>query len=81
MYEVHLNSHRRALKEAPWPQLLALLGKGGEKVMIDLLLDCSIFTSVDAGRGNYHQLSGKSTTRDGALHVSLTDYGDRSTNV
>ena len=26
--------------------------------MIDLLLDCSIFSKVAAGRGNYQQLSG-----------------------
>lgn len=48
------------MKQAPWPQLLQLLGKSGEFMMINLLLDCSIFLNVEAGHGNYYQLSGKS---------------------
>lgn len=48
------------MKQAPWPQLLRLLGKSGELMMINLLLDCSLFLHVDAGHGNYYQLSGKS---------------------
>lgn len=28
-------------------------------MMIDMLLDCSIFVAVDAGLGNYIQLSGE----------------------
>lgn len=47
------------MKRAPWPQLLQLLGKSGESVMINLLLDCSIFLPVESGQGNYYQLSGK----------------------
>ncbi|CAH0028696.1 unnamed protein product, partial [Clonostachys rhizophaga] len=46
-----------ALKEAPWPQVLALLGQSGERLMIDLLLDYSLFVAVDAGHGNFYQLS------------------------
>lgn len=48
------------LRVTPWPQILALLGQSGEKAMLDLLLDCSIFVAVEAGYGNYYQLSGKS---------------------
>ena len=55
------NSHVTAIKASPWPEILALIGKEGEKVMIDLVLDCGIFVSVVSGRGSYHQLSGKSS--------------------
>lgn len=57
------NSHAKTLREAPWPQLLALLGQSGERVMIDLLLDCSVFVAVEAGFQNYYQLSGMSVIR------------------
>jgi hypothetical protein len=53
------NDSVSALRATPWPQILALLGQSGEKAMLDLLLDCSIFVAVDAGFGNYYQLSGK----------------------
>jgi telomerase reverse transcriptase len=53
------NSHVTSIKAAPWPQVLALMGKEGERVMIDLILDCGIFLPVKNGRGNYHQLSGR----------------------
>lgn len=62
-HAVHPNSHVAAMKDAPWPQVLALLGKEGERVMIDLILDCGIFLPVKTGRGNYHQLSGSSCVK------------------
>jgi telomerase reverse transcriptase len=46
------------MKDAPWPQVLALMGKDGERTMIDLLLGCGVFLPVGNSRGNYHQLSG-----------------------
>ena len=55
LYTVYINHHVRALKQDPWPQLLLLLGQAGERMMIDLLLDCSIFGHVAAGRDNYQQ--------------------------
>lgn len=48
------------MKAEPWPQVLGLMGKEGERAMIDLLLDCGIFLVVGSGRGTYHQMSGKS---------------------
>jgi telomerase reverse transcriptase len=56
------NSHVTSLKAWPWPEILALLGKEGERVMIDLILDCGIFLRLGSGHGNYHQLSGQPTT-------------------
>ncbi|RGP76336.1 telomerase reverse transcriptase [Fusarium sporotrichioides] len=52
------NSHVKILRESPWPQLLALLGKAGEEIMIKLLVDASIYVAVEAGFNNYYQLSG-----------------------
>ncbi|KAL7925046.1 hypothetical protein ACQKWADRAFT_240839 [Trichoderma austrokoningii] len=52
------NSHVKALREAPWPHLLALLGQAGERVMINLLSECSVFLKVEAGLDNYLQLTG-----------------------
>ncbi|KAL2212499.1 hypothetical protein CC79DRAFT_421481 [Sarocladium strictum] len=57
-YSLYPNAHVAMLKETPWPQLLKLLGQSGEKIMINLLLDCSIFVRVQAGHQNYYQLSG-----------------------
>ncbi|KAL1879940.1 hypothetical protein VTK73DRAFT_6636 [Phialemonium thermophilum] len=58
LFALHKNCQVQELKQSPWPQLLMLLGKAGERVMIDLLLDCAVFTEVASGRGNYCQLSG-----------------------
>lgn len=58
LYSLYFNERVANIKQAPWPQLLHLLGKSGEGMMINLLLDCSIFLPVEAGQGNYYQLSG-----------------------
>ena len=59
LFSLFPNHHAETLKKTPWPELLVLLGKAGEQIMIDLLLDCGIFTSVSAGTGNMWQLSGR----------------------
>lgn len=56
---VRANPYVESLQQSPWPQLLALLGESGERIMIDLLLDCAIFVSVDAGASNVCQISGR----------------------
>ena len=58
VYAVHTNNCVRALKETPWPQFLLLLGKEGERIMLDLLLDCAVFVAVKEGKGNLVQVSG-----------------------
>lgn len=55
----HPNPHVETLKSAPWPQLLLLLGQSGERIMMDLLLDCAIFVPINAGVKNYIQISGE----------------------
>ncbi|KAK9770635.1 putative Telomerase reverse transcriptase [Seiridium cardinale] len=58
IFSAHPNPQVEALRQAPWPQLLKLLGKCGDRIMIDLLLDCAVFASLQGGQGNYRQLSG-----------------------
>lgn len=59
LYTLYFNERVANIKTTPWPQLLHLLGKSGVSMMINLLLDCSIFLPVAAGQQNYYQLSGK----------------------
>ena len=54
------NSYVNTMKGSLWSDLLHLLGKSGERIMLDLVLSCSIFVTVAHGTGNYLQLSGKS---------------------
>ncbi|PHH87077.1 hypothetical protein CDD83_9338 [Cordyceps sp. RAO-2017] len=56
---LHPNSHAAALKRAPWPHLLALLGQSGQRLMVDLLVYSSVFVALEAGLGNYYQLTGR----------------------
>jgi telomerase reverse transcriptase len=53
------NNHVSSIKSDPWPQVLLLMGNAGEKMMVDLLLDCGLFVEVASGCETYHQLSGK----------------------
>lgn len=46
------------MKALPWPKILALLGKEGERAMVDLILDCGIFLAIEGCHGVYSQLSG-----------------------
>ncbi|CAD6447834.1 90dde13d-292a-4651-93b4-1c553ad6b48e [Sclerotinia trifoliorum] len=56
---VYPNSHVTAMKAWPWPHVLSLLGKAGERVMSDLILDCGVFLQVKNTHGSYYQLSGQ----------------------
>ncbi|KAL8811751.1 MAG: hypothetical protein Q9223_002113 [Gallowayella weberi] len=53
------NSHVATLKSRSWSVLLNLLGKDGEQIMLDLLLECAIYAGVENGKGNFYQLSGR----------------------
>ncbi|PBP24578.1 Telomerase reverse transcriptase [Diplocarpon rosae] len=52
------NSHVTSMKAHPWTQVLILMGREGERAMIDLILDCGVFLAVESGQGTFHQLSG-----------------------
>lgn len=53
------NANVNALKASSWMEILCLLGKEGDSIMLDLFLDCGIFVAGDEGLGNYYQLSGR----------------------
>lgn len=59
LYSVFPNERVAVLKQTPWPQLLSLLGRAGEGMMINMLLDCAIFIPIEVGQSNYYQLSGQ----------------------
>ncbi|KAI9759142.1 MAG: hypothetical protein M1835_000450 [Candelina submexicana] len=52
------NTYVNSLKSPLWDIILSLLGKEGERIMIDLLMDCGLFGPVEAGKANFCQLSG-----------------------
>jgi telomerase reverse transcriptase len=58
----HANENVQALKQAPWTRILALLGKDGDRMIRNLLLDCAIFLRLSAGKDNYYQVSGVPVT-------------------
>ena len=76
------NSNVSILKSTVWHDVLHLLGKEGEQVMLDVIMHCAIFSTVTRGRGNFCQLSGlpmtdlkilepgESVNRDILLHVA-----------
>ncbi len=63
------NSHVGTLKRRPWSDLPSLLGKDGEQIMLDLLLECAVYAGVENGQGNFYQLSGKLTSNN-----AITDF-------
>lgn len=69
LYNVYPNERVAALKQAPWPQLLSLMGKAGEGMMINMLLDCAIFLPIDVGQSKYYQLSGRKPFLGGSRKV------------
>ena len=57
------NSHVGTLRSRVWSEVLNLLGKDGEEIMLDMILECAIYAAVKSGGGNYYQLSGRSVLR------------------
>ena len=57
------NSNVTALKSSSWREVLALLGKEGDLLLLNLFLDCGVFVAGDEGLDNYYQLSGRAAGR------------------
>ncbi|KAB2578511.1 Telomerase reverse transcriptase [Lasiodiplodia theobromae] len=55
----HPNSHVKAVKGPAWSALLVALGHGGDRVMMELLMNCGVFASLNGPSGTCYQLSGK----------------------
>lgn len=71
LFALRANPHVERLKQEPWPQLMLLLGQSGERIMMDLLLDCAMFLPVNAGTNNYVQISGKHLKRPDSYDFGL----------
>jgi hypothetical protein len=54
------NTYVQTVKGPLWCRLHAVLGEGGDRIMMDLLLDCGVFYRIEGRPGNYYQLSGMS---------------------
>ena len=53
------NRNVSLLKNHLWTQVLRLLGRNAEEIMLHLLLDCGLFVPVSGGKGRtIYQLSG-----------------------
>ena len=65
------NSNVATLKSFAWNDLLNLLGKDGDKMMLDLVLHCGIFATVQSGRDNLVQISG--TRLNGLVPLKTQD--------
>ena len=70
------NNHVNILKGPGWTELLGLLGKEGERLMLDLIMDNDIFVAAKAGLGNYYQLSGKHPKTRGCLIDKADSRGE-----
>ena len=57
----YTNEYAETLRGPAWNGILKLLGDGGDKVLIDLLLNCGLFVPSDKEQGVYYQLSGTYT--------------------
>lgn len=53
------NANVNALKGPSWSEVLSLLGNEGDRIMLDMVMDCGIFLAGHEGQGNYYQLSGR----------------------
>lgn len=61
------NHHATTLKQAPWTDVLGLLGLNGDDIMIRLLLDCGVFPCIDQKKATFYQLSGMFPDKNPAL--------------
>lgn len=53
------NGHVSTLKNGIWADVLSLLGMEGERIVLDLILNCGTFIAAESGKNNYYQLCGK----------------------
>ncbi|XP_014554463.1 hypothetical protein COCVIDRAFT_104862, partial [Bipolaris victoriae FI3] len=56
-------------------------GQSGDRIMMDLLLDCAIFLPVEANMGNYYQLSGMPLSEVQLDSVVSNGPGNTNTNT
>ncbi|KAL6709686.1 Telomerase reverse transcriptase [Coniothyrium glycines] len=69
LLERHPNEYVRAFKGPLWCRLHALLGQGGDRIMMDMLMDCAVFMPIEGDRDNYIQLCGLPISDVTATHA------------
>ncbi len=69
----HPNENVKALKTAPWIDVLPLLGNDGNAIIGTLLLDCGLFMHLDSGKDNLYQLSGIPLSDLGVSNSTLSN--------
>jgi hypothetical protein len=67
------NPHIETVTGKPWCKLLSLLGRGGDLIMVDLLLDCGLFVPAMDGIHGFRQLSGKKETLPATKSIGVID--------
>ncbi|KAJ5806303.1 uncharacterized protein N7503_003905 [Penicillium pulvis] len=70
------NQNVGTLQQPPWTEVLDLLGQNGDEIMMRLLFDCGIFAPIDAQKGIYYQLSGRSLSFLEQIHESCAKPGE-----
>ncbi|MCJ1405445.1 hypothetical protein MMC11_008673 [Xylographa trunciseda] len=58
LVSLYPNAQVATMKGAAWSGVLKVLGKGGDQIMLDLILDCGLFVEVERGKDSFCQLSG-----------------------
>ncbi len=53
------NDHVETMKGPTWVDVMNLLAKNGDRIMIDMIIDCAIFVPLSGAPGNFYQLSGE----------------------
>ena len=71
------SSHVKVVKGPAWSALLVALGQGGDRIMMELLMNCGVFASLDGPSGICYQLSGKSVPQDQDADLSETPQESR----
>ncbi|MCJ1384110.1 hypothetical protein MMC17_007226 [Xylographa soralifera] len=58
LVSLYPNAQVATMKDAAWSSILKVLGKAGDQIMLDMILDCGLFVEVEVGKNNFYQLSG-----------------------
>ena len=56
---ISAKSNASIMSDSIWQDLLHLLGKDGDQVMLDLILHCGVYIPAGISNGNLIQLSGE----------------------
>ncbi len=78
------NDHVETMKGPIWVDVMNLLAKNGDRIMIDMIIDCAVFVPLSGAPGNFYQLSGESIWMYLIGHFNMprhTDFRINSTTT